>query len=65
MTSRLLDFLLLKDDGCGVGDDDVNHDNDDDGDGLSSLFGRKVLLPGIVFVQDDSYGLIAFCIIDV
>ena len=52
---------MLEDDGfCGDGDD-VSHDNDDDG--LSSFFGRKMLLAGVVFVHDDSYGLIAFCII--
>lgn len=45
---------------CGDGDD-VSHDNDDDV--LSSFFGRK-MLPGVVFVHDDSDGLIAFCIID-
>lgn len=55
---------MLKD--VGFGDADVNHDNDDDDDdGLSSFFERKMLLPGTVFVHDDSYGLIAFCIIDV
>jgi hypothetical protein len=49
----------------GFGDPDVNHDNDDDDDdGLSSFFKRKMLLPGTVFVHGDSYGRIAFCIID-
>ena len=52
---------MLKDSFCGD-DDDVSHDNDDDG--LSSFFGRKMLLAGVVFVHDDSYALIAFCIID-
>ena len=53
---------MLEDDGfCGDGDD-VSHDNDDDG--LSSFFGRKMLLADVVFVHDDSYALIAFCIID-